>query len=344
MPLKPGEVQQTVFAEPSSWRRLTSRAFDPFKDSHLHQTKIIRCPRCRLKIEARGFGERVVSLLERNRYSLEDTRSAMESAMNGKSKKLINRICSAYTDGEIFSFDLIEAVMRQGSLIKKMYEMSWTSPQFFEGTTDEVSPFVPTLDIDLVWDTHQLTGPEYNADCKQYVGRYIDHDDKVEESALSNAFDATSHAWKERFNVPYVHCGCPIPGESVGRKVSFLRAILSQSTKTPAYDLIPPEHAGALSGTHPSDHNAVLLFHRPAGLATQQKPVEEFRSWQLREGKGKQGAGKHSGAVAHDPAFLVPVPMYLTHPEEVLCAAVPGNVITNPTGGVGGGQCVFGMV
>ena len=34
--------------------------------------------------------------------------------------------------------------------------------------------FVPTLDIDLVWHTHQLTAGRYADDCKTYVGRYID--------------------------------------------------------------------------------------------------------------------------------------------------------------------------
>jgi hypothetical protein len=33
---------------------------------------------------------------------------------------------------------------------------------------------VPTLDIDLVWHTHQLSGPRYHKDCKTNVGRYVD--------------------------------------------------------------------------------------------------------------------------------------------------------------------------
>lgn len=33
---------------------------------------------------------------------------------------------------------------------------------------------VPTLDIDLVWHTHQLMGSWYHADCGEYLGRYID--------------------------------------------------------------------------------------------------------------------------------------------------------------------------
>jgi hypothetical protein len=33
---------------------------------------------------------------------------------------------------------------------------------------------VPTLDIDLVWHSHQLSGPRYQKDCKTNVGRYVD--------------------------------------------------------------------------------------------------------------------------------------------------------------------------
>ena len=34
--------------------------------------------------------------------------------------------------------------------------------------------FVPTLDIDLVWHTHQLISEKYQSDCTTYVGRFID--------------------------------------------------------------------------------------------------------------------------------------------------------------------------
>ena len=77
--------------------------------------------------------------------------------------------------------------------------------------------FVPTLDIDLVWHTHQLLPEKYQSDCTQYVGRFIDQwvffvffflavcfiisdvlssDDQVEGPELSSAFDITCEAWK----------------------------------------------------------------------------------------------------------------------------------------------------
>ena len=40
--------------------------------------------------------------------------------------------------------------------------------------TSPTSFFVPTLDIDLVWHTHQMMGATYASDCKTYIARYID--------------------------------------------------------------------------------------------------------------------------------------------------------------------------
>lgn len=34
--------------------------------------------------------------------------------------------------------------------------------------------FVPTLDIDLAWHTHQLMADQYQKDCKTLVDRYVD--------------------------------------------------------------------------------------------------------------------------------------------------------------------------
>lgn len=75
--------------------------------------------------------------------------------------------------------------------------------------------FVPTLDIDLAWHTHQLMGNRYQEDCMKYIGRYVDQsvgfrtrlsvalidecsDDKVEEGYLAQSFDLTSRAWNVR--------------------------------------------------------------------------------------------------------------------------------------------------
>ena len=56
--------------------------------------------------------------------------------------------------------------------------------RFFEMLTDANlrQMLVPTLDIDLVWHTHQLTMYGYFRDCRgSPVHTVIDHDDKVDE-------------------------------------------------------------------------------------------------------------------------------------------------------------------
>ncbi|KAF8076954.1 hypothetical protein FPV67DRAFT_440215 [Lyophyllum atratum] len=342
--------------------------------------------------------EWTVSIMEKNGYDAEQVYSAMALKMRAKGGNLcvicvcwvvwgrligkgldrIKRIFSAYADGGMFSVDL---VIRQGSFVTKMHDLHWTEPNFFDTkedevalqhaiaryhafldliTTSSVSFHVPTLDIDLAWHTHQLMGERYNTDCKTYVGRYIDHDDKVEEQTLASAFDITCRAWKDRFDLPYTHCGCPLPGQTIGQRLS--RLVVSYTQK-PSY-LVPPPREDLLAGTHPSDHNAVFLFHRKhAGEAAQQRRREKFKKRQEREaqeaakaakgkGKGKVRSGEKGEkagmtaeerrraderAYGHDPAFLVPVPLYYGYGYGLGCAAYAGNVVyASNGGGIGG--------
>ncbi|KAF9230288.1 hypothetical protein BU15DRAFT_91144 [Melanogaster broomeanus] len=126
------------------------------------------------------------------------------------------------------TYPMPHQVLRQASFVHKMAELGWTEPSFFSSEEDIFldlmadSPgsfFVPTLDIDLAWHTHQLTANHYHLDCKALVGRYVDHDDKVEENYLATTFDITCRAWKDRFGLPYTYCGCPLPGTTLGQKL-----------------------------------------------------------------------------------------------------------------------------
>ncbi|OAX31710.1 hypothetical protein K503DRAFT_811028, partial [Rhizopogon vinicolor AM-OR11-026] len=147
---------------------------------------------------------------------------------------LFNKVMSAYTDDRVFSIDLVGAVsrllalivLRQASFVKKMVDLRWTEPGYFTSEVDIValqhcvaryhaflnlladSPasfLVPTLDIDLAWHTHQLMASCYQSDCLSLAGRYVDHDDKVEEGHLSTSFDLTCRAWNDHYHVPYMH-------------------------------------------------------------------------------------------------------------------------------------------
>jgi hypothetical protein len=69
---------------------------------------------------------------------------------------------------------------------------------------------VPTLDVDLAWHTHQLSPPTYHAySLRMTAGKiFIDHDDKIEESKLSSAFEWTSKTYQKKYGVPYSECDC----------------------------------------------------------------------------------------------------------------------------------------
>jgi hypothetical protein len=109
----------------------------------------------------------------------------------------LKRMMSAYTSSSPFSLSLLPAVLRQSSFVSKMADLGWTHPSYFSHPEDERvlqhavgrymgfldlmaseegkgKMLVPTLDIDLVWHTHQLLTAGYHSDCKQFVGRYID--------------------------------------------------------------------------------------------------------------------------------------------------------------------------
>ncbi|OCH91521.1 hypothetical protein OBBRIDRAFT_834175 [Obba rivulosa] len=159
-------------------------------------------------------------------YSLMNAQAAVSSALDPKEDQMVDRMMRAYWHDRPFSIDLAAAVVRQGSFVEKMSSLGWTNPYYFDGNEHEgilpramsrycgfldlmhsspTSFFVPTLDIDLVWHTHQIMGDQYSRDCVAYVGRFIDHDDTVDELRLSNSFGKTCEAWQGRFGYPYVH-------------------------------------------------------------------------------------------------------------------------------------------
>ncbi|KAF8967533.1 hypothetical protein BDZ97DRAFT_1916819 [Flammula alnicola] len=344
-----------------------------------------------------GYSEQLcLAIMKMAGYSLSKLRPIMATNSNKASQdRLLRRILDAYNDDKVYSVELVGAVLRQGLSLRsntdlKMYELGWTQPGFFDGPGDELalqhalsryhafldllasSPasfFVPTLDIDLIWHTHQLLVNRYEADCNTYVGRFIDHDDKVEGLKLSSAFDITCQAWKERFNVQYTHCGCPVPGTSIGQRLSRLIKIYAPP---PPSHLTPfSDRPDLLSATHPSDHNAVRFIaenaraHRLNTLRYAQLSLDKTRAAEKaakktakQEAKGYPGTA-HSRLHAarcsrsgnrpafqpsrdhtYDTPFLVPVPLYYSTGPPLGCVAVGGSAV-NPVAGCsscGGGS------
>ncbi|KAK9472481.1 uncharacterized protein V1510DRAFT_133363 [Dipodascopsis tothii] len=125
-----------------------------------------------------------------------------------------------------FSLDLVGAVIRQSSFVQKMDNIGWIHSPTVQSTISRViekySTFmaiigenrgkmaVPTLDVDLVWHTHQLQPLRYfTFSVVRTNGTFVDHDDKVGEAKLSDAFQWTCKQYEKLTNGGvYSECTC----------------------------------------------------------------------------------------------------------------------------------------
>ncbi|KAG8893318.1 hypothetical protein FRB99_002045, partial [Tulasnella sp. 403] len=135
---------------------------------------------------------------------------------------------------------------------------------------------VPTLTIDLAWHTHQLLCVEYRESTLTLLGTIVDHDDAVEQENLSAAFETTAFLWTNKYNVPYVICGCPVPCHTAkqnrmgamtsklfGRKGKAKAVATDTPVVNPRPDLVSPVGKDVYE-THPSDHAQVILANHPS--------------------------------------------------------------------------------
>ncbi|MBW0482416.1 hypothetical protein O181_022131 [Austropuccinia psidii MF-1] len=178
------------------------------------------------------FNTRLVNVLKSNAYlnqddsctSINDCPSlSLLQALTKTvlSSKGLSRILSAYESSLPFSIELASAVIRQSLFIEKISKLHYTEisihdQEFLQKSvnryyaflelmkSDETKFFVPTLDIDLIWHTHQLTrGWRYCQDTINLVGRLVDHNDNVNDDQLDHSFHETSELWKRHFGVDY---------------------------------------------------------------------------------------------------------------------------------------------
>jgi len=119
-------------------------------------------------------------------------------------------------------FDPIAAVHRQARFAEKMSQFNWLqSPtvtstlrhavdrygKFFFLIANFPGMMVPTLDVDLVWHTHQLSPARYMVFSKATAnGRFVDHNDRVEEEELHTGFQKVQDLYREKFADDYLLC------------------------------------------------------------------------------------------------------------------------------------------
>lgn len=67
---------------------------------------------------------------------------------------------------------------------------------------------VPTLDVDLAWHTHQLSPKTYYDVTTTHLNKFLDHDDKVAESKLSESFEWMCETYYNKYDEIYSECVC----------------------------------------------------------------------------------------------------------------------------------------
>jgi hypothetical protein len=201
-----------------------------------------------------------------------------------------------------FALDLVGAVIRQGTFVQKMDNIDWLhSPTvmetaerlinkyevFFKIMFDNPSKMaVPTLDVDLAWHTHQLQPRryyKYSTRVKPYASRvFIDHDDKVDENKLSEAFEWTSKMYRRATDGSiYSECTCwyceatraPDLYDRIFNVGSASRARENADTLHDRQDISSDPD----KNPHISAHNAV----RPATLAAQDPRIGQLQRIRL---------------------------------------------------------------
>lgn len=115
-------------------------------------------------------------------------------------------------------------VQRQAAFVDKMHAQLWIRSPAVEGTLrragDRYEKFlrllqlcprqmlVPTLDIDLVWHTHQCSAGAYYASVKRRTGVFLNHDDKLGRPVLQGGLEGTKKQFLMRFGEEYERCLC----------------------------------------------------------------------------------------------------------------------------------------
>jgi hypothetical protein len=120
--------------------------------------------------------------------------------------------------------EVIEAVIRQTGFVDKMWERIWIRSPALEGTIRRAQDrynnflnlfklypttmFVPTLDIDLVWHTHQCSPRSYYQTTQEVAGKFVNHDDSIVQDKLNTAMKETTALYRMRYGKEYHICGC----------------------------------------------------------------------------------------------------------------------------------------
>ena len=222
----------------------------------------------------------IEALLE-NKETVMKAKNASVSFLTGHEKVAIRRMMSRYWDNSSpFALDLIGAVIRQGSFITKMHDIDWLHSPAVSSTISRLlvkyerylkiiqenprHTAVPTLDVDLAWHTHQLSAPAYYQYVQWNMEKFVDHDDKVDETRLSDAFEWTSKTYQKKYKEIYSECTCwycaavrEAHDTSQGHKLKSTFGFKKASKPDTQLEILHGQNDGGLTGVHISTHSAI---------------------------------------------------------------------------------------
>ncbi|KAG9588127.1 hypothetical protein KCU86_g8343, partial [Aureobasidium melanogenum] len=198
------------------------------------------------------------------------------SRMSKEEAIALRRMMSRYWENSSsFGIDLVGAVIRQGFFVEKMHDIDWlhspalshTIPRLIRKYSRFIAIIakhnklaVPTLDVDLAWHTHQLNSSRYMQYTIAKAKSFIDHDDKIAETKLTDAFAETSKIYQRLYGEPYSECTCWYC-EAVRESHTSTASRLFRSNNATAADKLHSVPSDPAKSVHISTHNAV----RPTG-------------------------------------------------------------------------------
>lgn len=334
-----------------------------------------------------------IELFLKDKAYIRKANSSTSHILKRAERIAVRRMMSRYWDNSsIFALDLVGAVVRQCSFIEKMHSIDWIhSPAATSTMARLIQKYtrymyiiashpnktaVPTLDVDLAWHTHQLSPPSYYAYTVSTTERFINHDDKIEETALSTAFEWTSKTYQKMYNQLYSECTCwyceairESHTSSVKRVFGGNKAIESQIDRL---------HAGSKdpnTSPHISAHNAIKADKDGSrGIRDTYMRAKLERDYQKacnhtrKKGRTPPARDRYNGS---DFAMAYGYPMYMPYYAPYMgdpcvnsglyvanpgcanftagavgncCAgACGGGVATGSCGGAGSGGCAGGV-
>ncbi|CAI7578465.1 unnamed protein product [Penicillium glandicola] len=294
---------------------------------------------------------------------------------------LRNMLSRYWDNSSPFAIDLIGAVIRQGTFVDKMDNIGWIRSRNLRSTMSHfISKYgvffqimaknkghavVPTLDVDLIWHTHQLSPARYYTfSTTQTEGIFINHDDKIDEIKLNDAFAWTSRQYQKLTGGKiYSECICwyceavrKSHDEGLGRFISpsARHAKTNAALLHDSADNTTDEGNG--QGPHISSHNAVRILAQADPKAVQTKTAQLESCWEKAQRRPHSRSGSRGGGSAHeDPSRKAFYSPYARDPEihrEIypcdpacvnITAGMAGNCISGTQGvGLAQGACVVG--